>query len=176
MNGSVIGRVLSVEGNYFTLLSRGKPVCRAGEMHGDAPICDPAPMMRETLALDEVTLERRATKGNPNTWMLGGLVLGGAAFTALGYAIGPSVGFGKVDACTAEETNTFCVNPVSREERDAQQKARDQKRGALFFGVIGGTFTGIMARKLSVGWVRINPTMPVRAEEGWGVTLTLPSN
>ena len=46
----------------------------------------------------------------------------------------------------------------------------------LFFGVIGGTFTGIMARKLSVGWVRINPTMPVRAEEGWGVTLTLPSN
>jgi len=176
VNGDVVGRVLSVEGNFFTLLSRGKPVCRAGEMHGDAPICDPAPMRRETLALDEVTLERRTTKGSPGMWMLGGAVLGGAAFSALGYAIGPSVGFGKVDACTSSESNTYCVNPVSREELDVLQEARDQRRGALFFGLVGGTFSAVMARKLSVGWVQINPTMPVRPEEGWGMSVTLPSN
>lgn len=176
VNGSVVGRVLSVEGNYFTLLSRGKPVCRAGEMHGDAPICDPAPLNRETLAIDEVILERRAAKGNPTVWALGGLVLGGAAFSAVGYAIGPSVGFGKVDGCTAEETDTYCLNPLTREELDAQQKQRDQKRGALFFGVVGGTFVAILARKFSVGWVELRPTMPVRSEEGWGMSFTVPSN
>ena len=175
VNGSVVGRVLSVEGNFFTLLSRGKPVCRAGEMHGDGPICDPAPMQRETLALDEVTLERRATKGSPGLFMLGGAVLGGAAFSALGYVIGPSVGFGKVDACSAVESNTYCVNPLSREELEAQQEARDQRRGAIFFGVIGGTFSAILARTLSVGWVQIDPTMPVRADEGWGMSFTLPT-
>lgn len=175
VNGSVVGRVLSVEGSFFTLLSRGKPVCRAGEMHGDAPICDPAPVRRETLALDEVTLERRTTRGNPGMWMLGGAVLGGAAFSALGYVIGPSVGFGKVDGCTGSESNTYCLNPVSREELDALQEARDQRRGAFFFGLIGGTFSAIMARTLSVGWVQINPTVPVRTEEGWGMSVTLPS-
>ena len=176
VNGSVVGRVLSVEGNYFTLLSRGKPVCRAGEMHGDAPICDPAPLNRETLAINEVVLERRAAKGNATVWTLGGLVLGGAAFSALGYAIGPSVGFGKVDGCTAEETDTYCLNPLTREELDAQQKQQDQKRGTLFFGAVGGTFATILARKLSVGWVELKPTMPVRPEEGWGMSFTLPSN
>ena len=176
VNGSVVGRVLSVDGSVFTLMSRGKPVCRAGEMHGDAPICDPAPMRRETLAFDDVTIERRMTKGNPNAWLLGGALLGGAAFAGLGYVIGPSVGFGKVDACTADETQTFCDNPVSREEVDAQQEARDQRRGAFFFGLMGGTFTAIMAKKLSTGWVQIHPTLPVDDEDGWGMTFTLPSN
>lgn len=176
VNGATVGRVLSVEGNVFTLLSRGKPVCRAGEMHGDAPICDPAPIRRETLALDEVTLERRTEKGNPNLWMLGGGVLGGAAFGALGYAIGPSVGFGKVDGCTVGAGTTYCLNPVPREEIEARQEARDQRRGAMFFGVVGGTFSAIMARMLSVGWVEIIPTMPVRSEEGWGVSINLPSD
>lgn len=176
VNGSVVGRVLSVEGNYFTLMSRGKPVCRAGQMHGDAPICDPAPMQRQTLALDEVSLERRATKSNPGLWMLGGGALGSAVFGALGYAIGPSVGFGKVDSCTAEGTDTYCLNPISREELDAEQSTRDQRRGVFFFGLVGGTFTAIMARKLTVGWVRINPTVPVSDEDGWGMSFTVPSN
>lgn len=166
-----------MEGNYFTFLSRGKPVCRAGQMHGDAPICDPAPMLRETLALDEVSLERRATKSNQGLWTLGGGLLGVAAFGAVGYAIGPSVGFGKVAGCTAEDVGeTYCPNPVTREELDADQKSRDQRIGAFFFGLVGGTFTAIMARKMTVGWVRINPTMPVLPEEGWGMSVTLPSN
>ncbi|MCH1572242.1 MAG: hypothetical protein L7S64_12925 [Longimicrobiales bacterium] len=176
VNGSVVGRVLSVEGNYFTLISRGKPLCRAGQMHGDAPICDPAPMQRQTLALDEVSLERRATKSNQGLWTFGGAALGTAVFGALGYAIGPSVGFGKVDSCTAEGTDTYCLNPVSREQLDAEQTMRDQRRGAFFFGLVGGTFTAIMARKFTVGWVRIDPTVPARAADGWGMSFTVPSN
>ena len=77
VNGTVVGRVLSVEGNTFTLLSRGKPICRAGEMHGEAPICDPAPIQRRTLLFGEVSLERRMEKGNPALWTLGGAMLGG---------------------------------------------------------------------------------------------------
>ena len=176
VNGAVVGRVLSVEGNYFTLISRGKPVCRAGQMHGDAPICDPAPMQRQTLALDEVSLERRATRSNQGLWTLGGAVLGTVAFGALGYGFGPSVGFGKVDSCTAAGAETYCVNPVSEEQLDAEQTMRDQRRGAFFFGLVGGTFTAIMARKLTVGWVRIDPTVPARAEDGWGMSFTVPSN
>lgn len=176
VNGDVVGRVLSVDGNTFTLMSRGKPVCRAGEMHGDAPICDPAPMRRQTHSFDNVTIERRMTKGNPTMWLLGGAVVGGAAFAGLGYALGPSVGFGKVDLCTNLETNTYCANPVSQEEVDSAQKQRDQRRGALFLGVVGGTFTAIMAKKLSTGWVQIHPMAPVRAGEGWGMALSLPSN
>ena len=126
VNGAIVGRVLSVEGNTFTLLSRGKPICRAGEMHGEAPICDPAPIQRRTLLFEEVSLERRMEKGNPAIWTLGGGVIGGGVFAALGYFIGPVVGFGKVPGCTAQESNTYCVNPVSKSELDAQQKERDQ--------------------------------------------------
>ena len=89
---------------------------------------------------------------------------------------GPSVGFGKVDSCTAEGTDTYCLNPVSREQLDAEQTMRDQRRGAFFFGLVGGTFTAIMARKFTVGWVRIDPTVPARAEDGWGMSFTVPSN
>lgn len=176
VNGTVVGRVLSVEGNYFTLISRGKSVCRAGQMHGDAPICDPAPMQRQILALDEVSLERRATKSNQGLWTFGGGVLGTAVFGALGYALGPSVGFGKVDSCTAEGAETYCLNPVSREQLDAEQTMRDQRRGAFFLGLVGGTLTAIVARKLTVGWVRIDPAVPARAEDGWGMSFTVPSN
>ena len=176
INGAIVGRVLSVEGNTFTLLSRGKPICRAGEMHGEAPICDPAPIQRRTLLFEEVSLERRMEKGNPAMWTLGGGVIGGGVFAALGYFIGPVVGFGKVSGCTAQESNTYCVNPVSKSELDAQQKERDQSRGAFFFGVVGGTFAAVMARKLSVGWVEFTPTAPLRSNEGWGMYVTVPAN
>ena len=176
VNGAIGGRVLSVEGNTFTLLSRGKPVCRAGEMHGEAPICDPAPIQRRTLLFEEVSLERRMEKGNPAMWTLGGGVIGGGVFAALGYFIGPVVGFGKVPGCTAQESNTYCVNPISKSELDAQQKVRDQRRGAFFFGVVGGTFAAVMARKLSVGWVEFTPTAPLRSNEGWGMSVTVPEN
>ena len=176
VNGAIVGRVLSVEGNTFTLLSRGKPICRAGEMHGEAPICDPAPIQRRTLLFEEVSLERRMEKGNPAIWTLGGGVIGGGVFAALGYFIGPVVGFGKVPGCTAQESNTYCVNPVSKSELDAQQKERDQSRGAFFFGVVGGTFAAVMARKLSVGWVEFTPTAPLRSNEGWGMYVTVPAN
>ena len=115
-------------------------------------------------------------KGNPAMWTLGGGVIGGGVFAALGYFIGPVVGFGKVSGCTAQESNTYCVNPVSKSELDAQQKVRDQRRGAFFFGVVGGTFAAVMARKLSVGWVEFTPTAPLRSNEGWGMSVTVPAN
>jgi len=176
VNGTVVGRVLSVEGNTFTLLSRGKPICRAGEMHGEAPICDPAPIQRRTLLFGEVSLERRMEKGNPALWTLGGAVLGGGISAILGYVIGPKVGFGKVDGCTAQESNTYCVNPISSSELASEQKARDQIRGASFFGIVGGTFAAVMARKLSVGWVEFRPTVPARENGDWGVSVTVPAN
>jgi hypothetical protein len=177
IDGTTIASVLAIDGNRLVAISRAKPRCRAGERHGEAPICDPAPAIRQDVDLREVTIEKRAPKGNVNRRTIVGGVLGGAAFATVGYLIGPSIGFGKVPGWECVEvTNPIgCPGgPVPRDEYERRQKAQDQKRGAFFFGVIGGSATAIFARKLSVGWVRIEPVVPVSPAETWGVTFSMP--
>lgn len=172
---SLVGRVLSIEGPRMTVVSRGVPRCRAGEMHGDAPLCDPAPLIRREMDLADVTIERRMQKDHLTARTLVGGLIGAAAFGVAGYYIGPEFGFGKVDGCLEVSDTVLCSNPIERSELARRQKTADQRKGVLFFGVIGGSFVAIMARKLSVGWIEIQPTIPVSSTEPWGLSFEIPT-
>ena len=179
-----VGRIISVEGQMATLMARGQPRCRAGEMIGDAPICDPAPIIRRTIDLSQVSVERRQVKSNQTLRLIGGSLLGGAAFGTLGYAIGPRLGFGKVGGCREITGTSFCTEfqGLTAEEiaertaqQDVDQKVSDQRRGAFFFGLVGATAAGILTKKLSAGWVAVDPIVPVRQSDAWGLEITVPS-
>lgn len=172
---SLVGRILSIEGPRMTVVSRGVPRCRAGEMHGDAPLCDPAPLIRREMELADVTIERRMQKDHLTARTLVGGVIGAAAFGVAGYFIGPEFGFGKVEGCVEVSDTALCSNPVERSELARRQKIADQRKGVFFFGVIGGSFVAIMARKLSVGWVEIQPSIPVSPMEPWGLSFEIPT-
>ena len=172
----LIGRLLSIDGVIATVLSREKPRCRAGEGYGDPPICDPAPQIRREIDLRVSTLDRRMQKGDPNKRTAVGGLLGAAVFGAAGYAIGPTIGFGKVDGCLEASVSNGCdpADVLPPDVLEANQRKSDQQKGAIFFGVIGGTATAIFARKLSTGWVRFEPTFPTRPDEPWGLTVLMP--
>lgn len=174
----VVGRILSITGPTMTVVSREAPRCRAGEMHGDRPICDPAPLVRHTWDIGDVVIERRAEKSHLMLRTLAGGVLGAGAFGAAGYFLGPNVGFGRVEGCLLGDSNITCKTGEQRytqDEIDRRQKASDQKRGAFFFGVIGGTATAILINKLSVGWVRIEPVLSAAQDDPWGLSVTIPA-
>ena len=176
IDGVLIGRVLGVDGTTASVMSRGKPSCRAGEGYGDAPICDPAPVIRREVDLRVSTVERRMQKGNPNKRTAIGGLLGAAAFGAAGYAIGPSIGFGKVEGCLEASITTGCEQEdvLPADILEANQRKSDQQKGAIFFGILGGTASAIFARKLSSGWVRFEPTFPTQSDEPWGLTVVMP--
>lgn len=179
-----VGRIISVDGRTATLVARGQPRCRAGEMIGDAPICDPAPVIRREIDLSQVAVERRQVKSNATLRVVGGAILGGAALGAVGYLVGPSLGFGKVGGCREVTTTSLCSEfaGLTAEEiaqrtaqQEADQKMSDQRRGAFFFGIVGATAAGILAKKLSAGWVAVDPMVPIGGEEAWRIGINVPS-
>lgn len=174
----IVGRILSITGPTMTVVSREAPRCRAGEMHGDRPICDPAPLVRHTMDLGDVVIEQRAQKSHLMLRTFAGGILGAGAFGAAGYFIGPSIGFGEVEGCLINSSNISCKTGEQRttqEDIDRRQKASDQKWGTIFFGVIGGTATAILVNKLSVGWVRVEPILSAGEEDPWGLSVTIPA-
>lgn len=178
VDGEIVGRILSIEGPTMTVISREAPRCRAGQGHGEAPVCDPAPLVRHTLAMDEVVIERRMEKPNLMLRTIGGGVLGAAAFGAVGYFLGPSVGFGTVEGCLENASTISCATGeprYSEEKLESLQRASDQKWGTIFFGLIGGTATAVLVNKLSVGWVRIQPVMSVDPDNPWGLSASMPA-
>jgi hypothetical protein len=178
VDGDIVGRILSIDGPTMVLISREAPRCRAGQGHGEAPICDPAPLVRHTLAVDEVVIERRMEKPNLMLRTVGGGVLGAAAFGTVGYFLGPSVGFGTVEGCLENSSTISCGTGEPRysaEELESLQLASDRKWGTIFFGLIGGTATAVLVNKLSVGWVRIQPVMAVDPENPWGLGVSVPA-
>jgi hypothetical protein len=90
--------------------------------------------------------------------------------------IGPSIGFGKVDGCLIASATTGCLaqDVVPADVLEARQRRSDQTKGALFFGVIGGTATAIFARKLSSGWVTLEPAVPMHPDDTWGLRVEIP--
>lgn len=178
VDGEIVGRVLSINDGVMYVVGREAPRCRAGLMHGDPAICDPAPIVRHTVVLDEVTVERRMQKSHFTLRMLAGAGLGAAVFGAAGWVIGPELGFGSVDGCITASLNNRCrlgEQEYTEEEYAALQKRADQRMGALFFGLLGGTATAVVVRKLSFGWVRVEPIVSVGPSEPWGVGVTVPT-
>lgn len=125
--------------------------------------------------LSAVNIERRMQKDHLTVRTLVGGLIGAAAFGVAGYYIGPEFGFGKVDGCVEVSETALCTNPIERDELARRQKIADQRKGVLFFGVIGGSFAAIMARKLSVGWVQIQPSIPVAPTEPWTLSFEIPT-
>ena len=184
VNQRFVGRVLYVDGRSLTMIARAAPKCRAGLMYGDAPICDPAPMTQRTIDLGQVTIQRHQSGDHLTTRMVVAGVLGGAAFGAFGYVVGPRLGFGKVGGCQEVTGTSFCTDfdgltgeeiQDASERHDVEQLISDQRRGAVFFGLLGSTVSVILARQLSVGWVDVHPTFPLDGDEPWGVALSLPT-
>jgi hypothetical protein len=106
-----------------------------------------------------------------------GFLLGAAAGAPFGYATGPTLGYGQVDACYLSDDTTStsqCPSPSPREEVESLQRSRDQKRGALFFSAVFGTAGAIIARRLADDWVEIRPPGSVGSEDGWTVGVRLP--
>ncbi|MDE0897595.1 MAG: hypothetical protein OSA81_01130 [Longimicrobiales bacterium] len=178
INREMVGRILRIDGPNMVVVSRGIPKCRAGQMHGDAPICDPAPLIRDEMLLNEVTVEKRTQKSHINMRTVLGGVVGVVAFGAAGYYIGPAFGFGKVEGCVLNDASSLVQcsleDTVPADEYRARQLKADQRRGVLFFGAIGGSAVAILARKLSVGWVEVVPQIPVSSMDPWGVSITIP--
>lgn len=171
IDGEFVGRITSMQSSVATVLGQGEARCTAPTRHGEAPVCDPPPMVRNTYDLSTVSVERPSTGGKTKRLIIAG-VLGGAVGAVVGRSVGPSIGFGQVYECVVVYGRETCSN---REFTSPEvQRASDQKRGALYFGVITGTVAVIVANKLSNDWVRVEPVVPVRAEGGWGVALTLP--
>jgi hypothetical protein len=145
-------------------------------MHGDAPICDPAPLIRREMSVQAVVIERRTQKAHINLRTIIGGLVGAAAFGVAGYYVGPSIGFGKIQGCVSLPDSYIQCAPgeeIPADEFTKRQLQADQRRGVLFFGAIGGSFAAILARKLSVGWVHVQPTVPMAPVDPWGVSVTI---
>ncbi|MEM7416680.1 MAG: hypothetical protein AAF389_14340 [Gemmatimonadota bacterium] len=179
-----IGRIVSLDGSTANLVRRGQPTCRASLDHGAPPICDPAPLIRRTFDLSDATVQRRQQKGNLPLRMVIAGVAGGAAVGAIGYAVGPSLGFGKVGGCREPTGTRLCsafagLGPeelrAAQAEQERQQTISDQRRGAFFFGLVGASAGIILIRKLSVGWVDVNPVFPTAPADGWGINARVPT-
>ena len=178
VDGRIVGRILSVDGSNLVVISREAPRCRAGQAHGEAPVCDPAPLVRHTLDLNEVVIEERREAPHLMLRTIGGGILGAAAFGTAGYFFGPSIGFGRVDGCLVTDSNIDCATGETRytaDELAARQKRSDQRKGAFFFGVIGGSATAVLVNKLSVGWVRVQPVVSVDSASPWGLNVSVPA-
>lgn len=178
VDGEVVGRILSIDGPTMVVISHEAPRCRAGQAHDEAPICDPAPLVRHTFGFDDVVVEQRVEKPHLVLRTIGGGVLGAAAFGVAGYFLGPVVGFGTVEGCLEGASISGCATgepQYTAEKLESLQRASDQKWGSIFFGLIGGTATAVLANKLSVGWVRVQPVMSVDPKDPWGMSVSVPT-
>jgi hypothetical protein len=125
------------------------------------------------MMLDDVEVELRLQKGDPTKRTLVGGFLGAAVFGTVGYFLGPEIGFGRVDGCYNATSTQRCLadKGITLEEQAANQKRHDQTWGAVFFGAVGATASAIFARRTSVGWVRVEPPVPLVSGVPWGVSI-----
>lgn len=170
-----VGTLMSIEdGGHLRVMGAGKPTCRASLRHAEAPICDPAPTVWREVEWSDATVERQLVEIAYTRRMIVGFILGAAVAGPIGYATGPSLGYGEVSACVTDP-NEPCNDPVSREELDQLQRSQDQKRGAGFFGVVGGTIGAIIARRTANEWVEVQPPRPGVPSDGWTVGVRVPT-
>ena len=170
-----VGTLMSIEDeSTLTVLGEGERRCYPGQAHGEGPRCDPAPSIRRVVDWNGAIIERQlADVGHTRRTLLGALV-GGGVLAPIGYLSGPSLGYGRVEGCTASTRGGFCANPITAEELESRQRSRDQLRGALFFGVVGATMGALVARTTADEWVEVRPPASAR-EGGWSLALRLPT-
>jgi hypothetical protein len=158
VDGDFIGTLMSIEDeSTLTVIGEGERRCYPGQAHGEGPRCDPAPSIRRVVDWHGTTVERQLVEVRHTRRTILGAFIGGAALAPIGYLTGPSLGYGKVDACTSAATGGFCPDPITDEELDARQRSRDQLRGALLFGIVGATMGALLARTTADEWIEVHP-------------------
>ncbi len=103
-----------------------------------------------------------------------GFLIGAVAMGPIGYATGPSLGYGKIDACYEVSDTRLCTDSLSREEFDRLQRSQDQSRGALAFALFGGTVGAIVARRTANEWLLVEPPATAGGGEAWTVGVRVP--
>lgn len=173
IDGETVGTLMSIDEAQLTIFAEGKQRCWPGIGHGEGPRCDPAPTVRQVVDWRTSTVERQLEERSHTRRTILGALLGAAVGGPIGYLSGPSLGYGRIDACVASET-AFCGDAISREEADARQRSQDQRRGTLFLGVVGATAGAILARSLADQWVQVEPPASLVGSEAWSVLLRVP--
>lgn len=168
-----VGTLMAIEEARLTILTEGKQRCWPGISHGEGPRCDPAPSIRQVVDWRTSTVERQDTEQSFTLRTIVGFLAGAAAGAPIGYLTGPSLGYGGISGC-ADDMAVRCDDPLPRAEYDARQRSQDQRRGALFFGVIGGTAGAIVARRLADEWVEVHPPASLMGDGSWTVGLRVP--
>ena len=95
--------------------------------------------------MDNVSIERWGG-GGPHTKE--GALIGAFAFGALGYVMGPKLGWGSAQRCTG--LNFFGCTSYTAEE-DAQ------RNGVFIFGLAGAGLGALIGRALPERWRQVNP-------------------
>ncbi len=103
-----------------------------------------------------------------------GFLIGAALMAPIGYATGPSLGYGTISACVEVSDSRLCAEPILREEKEALQRARDQKRGAFFFSLIGGSLGAIIARRMADDWLVVQPPASFDGDGLWSMEFKVP--
>jgi hypothetical protein len=170
-----VGTLMSISPDAtLTVLGEGKPICWPGIGHGDAPRCDPAPPVRRVVDWRGVTVERQLAEQSHIRRTAVGSLIGAAVAVPLGYLTGPGLGYGEIDGCYENASAVTCGDPIPRTEFEARQRARDQKRGAIFFGAVGATLGAIVARRTANDWIEVRPPVAGGGEPAWSLGLRLP--
>ena len=170
-----VGTLMSISGSStLTVLGEGKQRCWPGIQHGEAPRCDPAPLVRRVVDWNETTIERQLVGVSyMRRMVLGGLV-GAAVMAPIGRLTGPSLGYGKIPECVDVSVTRLCTNPISFEEFETRQRAQDQKRGTFVGAFFGASVGAIVARKTADEWVQLSPPA-LSGTQSWDLELRVPT-
>ena len=163
-----VGTLMAIQEGTLIVIGEGEPTCVAGMTPGEAPRCNPAPSVRRVVDWPGSTLERQLVGQSHSKRMALGALIGAAVLGSVGYATGPSLGYGKLDACFE------CRRRTSREDFDKAQEASDQKRGAMFFSVVGATAGAIIAKQSVNDWIEVQPPASIGGDGPWSVGLRIP--
>jgi hypothetical protein len=172
-----VGTLMSIDEATLVIIGEGEPTCWPGIGHGEGPRCDPAPSVRRVVDWRGTTVERQLSGQGHTLRTLAGFAIGAVAFAPVGYLTGPSLGYGKVDGCARGATGPvgYCGNPIDADVLARTQRTRDQRRGALFLGVLGGTMGAFVARRLANDWLEVRPPATLASDEPWTVGLRVPA-
>lgn len=128
------GTLMSVDQSTLTIIGEGKPICWPGLRHGEAPRCDPAPSVRRVVDWHGATVERQLVDQSYLKRTAVGFLIGAVAMGPIGYATGPSLGYGKIPACIEVSASRLCTESIRQEEADRIQKGpRPEAGGLLLF-------------------------------------------
>lgn len=109
IDNDFVGTLMSIDESTLTIIGEGKPTCWPGIRHGEAPRCDPAPSVRRVIDWRGATVERQLVERSYTKNVVLGFLIGAVAAGPIGYATGPSLGYGEISVCLEDGEPLFTV-------------------------------------------------------------------